>query len=390
MKILYLTPRFPWPLLRGDQLRAFEQLRLLAKHHRLSLVCFEEEPPAAEGRAAVGALCESVRGVKLTRAAMAAGLARGALSPLPFQASLYRQRSMQRALRDALAGGPFDLVHVQLARMAPYVEPLQAVRFVDFVDALSLSTRRRSAQHRGPLRWLSGLEAARLLRYERRLCATLEGACVASPVDREAIGDFPRLGVAPNGVDLARLPFLPGGREPRTLVFTGNMGYFSNVNAVEWFVHSVFPLVRERLPDARFAIVGARPAPAVRALAGREGVSVLGFVEDLREHLRRAAVAVAPMRAGAGQQFKVLEAMASGTPVVATPVAAAGLRPEADCLLVAEGAQAFADAVVALLGDEALAARVATRARRFVEERYTWEHSTALLEEQYEAARARR
>ena len=390
MKLLFLTPRFPWPLLRGDQLRAFEQLRLLSARHRLTLVCFEEGPPSAEGRAAVAALCERVVAVPLTRAAMAAGLVRGALSPLPFQASLYRHRRMGRALRDALAAGPFDLVHVQLARMARYVEPLRATRFVDLVDALSLSTRRRSEQHRGPRRWLTGLEATRLLRYERRLCETLEGACVASSVDRDAIGSFPRLGVAPNGVDLAALPFVPGGREPRTLVFTGNMGYFSNVNAVLWFVDEVFPRVRERVPECRFEIVGTRPSPAVRALASREGVSVLGFVPDLRAHLRRAAVAVAPMRAGAGQQFKVLEAMASGTPVVATPVAAAGLLPEPDCLLVAEGPEAFAEAVVSLLQDPARAERVARRARRFVEERYTWERSTALLEEQYEAARGRR
>jgi glycosyltransferase involved in cell wall biosynthesis len=120
-------------------------------------------------------------------------------------------------------------------------------------------------------------------------------------------------------------------------------------------------------------------------------VSVLGFVEELGPHLRSATVAVAPMRAGAGQQLKVLEAMASGAPVVATSAVAAALEASpGDGLLVAETPEAFAGTVVALVRDPGRARSLAARGRRFVESRYTWERSTALLEEQHEAARARR
>jgi glycosyltransferase involved in cell wall biosynthesis len=298
---------------------------------------------------------------------------------------------MQRALRRALEGRAFDLVHAQLARMAPYLDDVPAPRFVDLVDALSLSTARRSRHHRGPLRWLTALEAERLRRYERGLCTAVEGVCVASPVDRDAIGAGERLGVVPNGVDLGRLPYERGGRDPATVVFTGNMGYFPNVNAVRWFVPRVWPLVRRQVPAARLDIVGARPTPAVRRLASAsEAVRVLGFVEDVRPHLRAATVSVAPMQAGAGQQFKVLEAMASGTPVVATPLAAAGLEAgDADGLLVANEPEDFARRVAGLLLDPVQADRQAARARRLVEERYTWERSTARLEELHEAACAR-
>jgi sugar transferase (PEP-CTERM/EpsH1 system associated) len=346
-----------------------------------------------EGLAAVSPLCERVAVVPLGRAAMGAALARGAASPLPFQVSLYVHARMRGAVREAVAGGAFDLAHAQLARMAPYVEPLPIARFVDLVDALSLSTHRRSLRDRALPRWLTALEAKRLLRYERRLCASLEGASVASRVDRDAIGEeAARLGVVPNGVDL-REPTPDGpGRDPATIVFTGNMGYFSNVDAACWFARRVFPLVRRSVPRARFHVIGARPSGPVRRLARADpAVSVLGYVDDLRPHLRTATVAVAPMQAGAGQQLKVLEAMAGGAPVVATPLAAEALEagPE-DALLVAGTAEAFADAVVALVGDPGRAAALAARARAFVERRYTWEASTRRLEELHAAARARR
>ena len=392
MRILFLTARFPWPQLRGDQTRAYHQLRLLARRHRTTLACFHDGRVPREGLAALSAVCERVVTVPLGRAGMGLALGRGALSVLPFQVLLFQHREMREALRRLFAEQVFDLVHAQLARMAPYLEGLPLPRFVDLVDALSLSTRRRSAQHRGPLRWLTALEARRLLRYERRLCEELDGACVVSRVDREAIGVEGRLGVVPNGIDLERFPFGRGERDPATVVFTGNMGYFPNANAALWFAQRVWPLVRRQVPAARFHVVGARPAASVRRLASADGaVRVLGFVEDLRPHLRTATVCVAPLQAGAGQQFKVLEAMASGAPVVATPVVAAGLEvADGDGLTVALEPEAFARAVVELLSDPGRADHLAGRARRLVEEHYTWERSTARLEELHDAARASR
>jgi sugar transferase (PEP-CTERM/EpsH1 system associated) len=392
LRLLFLTARFPWPQLRGDQTRAYHQLRVLARRHRTTLLSFSEAPVPEEGLAAVSPLCERVVTVPLGPAAMGAALARGAFSPLPFQVSLYGHGRMRRVLRELMTGQGFDLAHAQLARMAPFLEPLPVPRFVDLVDALSLSTHRRSLRHRGPLRWLTGLEAKRLLRYERRLCTSLEGASVASRVDRDAIGATARLGVVPNGVDLGRLPFQGAGRDAATVVFTGNMGYFSNVDAACWFAEAVFPAVRRSVAEARLHVIGARPTARVQRLARADGaVSVLGFVDDLRPHLGTATVAVAPMRAGAGQQFKVLEAMASGAPVVATPLAAEALEagPD-DGLLVAGTTEAFAAAVVSLLREPGRAAALAAKARAFVESRYTWEASTARLEELHAAARTRR
>jgi glycosyltransferase involved in cell wall biosynthesis len=168
------------------------------------------------------------------------------------------------------------------------------------------------------------------------------------------------------------------------------MWYFPNVEAARWFVERVLPLVRREEPKVKLSIVGARPVPSVQRLAAVSGVDVTGFVPRLRDHLARAAVAVAPMRSGSGMQFKVIEAMAMGTPVVATPFALGGLKAiDGKHLLVAESAEAFAAKLVLLLRDQVLQRRLSHHAGRLVEDNYTWERTVEALERVYSLALAR-
>jgi polysaccharide biosynthesis protein PslH len=386
LRILFVTSRFPYPPLKGDQLRAWHQIRRLGERHRITLVYLARGPAAAHE--VLAASCERIVAVPFGPAAMAGGLLRGLLSALPFQASLYQTPAMRAALR-SLAAEEFDLVHVQLARMAPYLEEGVCPRpwVVDLVDALSLGMERRGREERGPARIVARIEAKRLRRYERELGAIADRTVVVSRRDREAIGDLPGLSIVPNAVDLEAFPFAGAGREPATVVFSGNMGYFPNVNAAVWFAREVLPRVRQARPDARFLIVGARPAPSVRGLLKDPAVTVTGPVEDIGSYLRRATVAVVPMRSGSGQQFKILEAMASGAPVVATAAEAEQVGAEHDLeLLVADEPSAFAQAVVDLLADPARAAGLANKARGLVERHFSWRHSVEALEAVWEAA----
>jgi glycosyltransferase involved in cell wall biosynthesis len=174
-------------------------------------------------------------------------------------------------------------------------------------------------------------------------------------------------------------------------VFVGNLGYFPNVDAAGWFARQVLPLVAAARPGVMLSLVGARPARAVRQLARKDPhVTLVGPVPEVRSHLAAAAVAVAPLRAGSGQQLKILEAMAAGTPVVATTTAAAGLEAvPGEHLLVADDPAAFSAHVVTLLDDVSLRVAMAQRARRLVEERYSWERSARDLEALWCAAAGR-
>jgi glycosyltransferase involved in cell wall biosynthesis len=341
-----------------------------------------------EDRAAVAPFCAALHTVPLGRPDMAWGLARAFGAGRPLQVGLFDVPAMRRAADALLAEQRYDLVHVQLLRMAPHFESATVPRVIDLVDALSMNMERRRDRDRAPLRWLADFEARRLLRYERRICRAWGRATVVSAADCEAIGDIPGVTVNPNGVDLAQFPFAPGPRPAHRIAFTGNLGYFPSVDAVVWFVEEVLPRVWREVPQATLHLAGARPSRALRRLAVADPrIVVTGPVPDLAAHLASCGLAIAPLQAGSGQLLKVLEAMAAGTPVVATSLATSGFAVEADrhCL-VADTPDAFARQVLRLMNDPALAARLAAEARHLVERYYTWEHSVDALEAVYDAA----
>ena len=386
MRILFLAVSPPNNLLRGYQVRAYHQLRLLSVRHRVTLVCFAPRSAAREEHRIVSGFCEDVLVVPLRTTQTIAGLARGIFSGRPLQAAWYETAEMRRTIGRLLGERRHDLVHVQLARMAGLLDEATSIpRVIDFVDALSLNLRRRAEYDRGVLSLAARLEAQRLLRLERDICQSWNHAMVVSPVDREAIGSFPNLTVNPSGVDLQEFRYSSEGRDRYSVIFTGNLGYFSNVDAICWFAREVFPIIRRSEPKAKLVIVGARPSRKVRALCERDPqIKIEGTVSRLPPHLERSGVSIAPMRAGSGQLFKVLEAMACGSPLVATRVAMAGMEAESGRhFLLADTREAFAQEVLRLMRGPGLASHIATEARRLVERNYSWEHSVSALEETY-------
>lgn len=317
---------------------------------------------------------------------MAAALLRGGVSRLPLQAAIYESPRMRQAIGTARRSETYDVAHVQLVRMAPYLDEVRSLpHVVDLVDALSLNMERRARHDRGLWRWVARLEARRLGRYERAICDSVDQALVGSPIDCQALGSPPKLAVVTSGVDLGEFAYRRDGREPDTVIFSGNMGYFPNIQAALWLGRTILPIIARAIPEVRLRIVGARPDRRIRSLARQDPrITFADHVEAVSTHLRRAAVTVAPMQAGSGQQLKVLEAMASGTPVVATTLAASGIEAQhGEHLLVADEPDTFAAHVVRLLRDPKLAGDLAERGRRLVEGRYTWEQSVAELESIY-------
>ncbi len=392
MRILFLTSRFPGPLLRGDQLRAYQQIRFLSARHRITLIALDSAPPDPARFAALDACCERIVLVRRHHAAMALRAVGALAGNLPLQVAMYDAAELRAEVAAALAGERFDVAHVQLGRLGPFVPRVRPLPVVlDLIDSLAVNMRRRAELDRGPMGWIARLEAARLDRYERTLCASVEAAAVSARQDREAIGNQTHVYVVPNGVDTDLFSFAEPAARPARVVFVGNLGYFPNVDAADWFARQVMPLVAAARPGTTLSLVGARPARAVRLLARTSPhVTLVGPVPEVRSHLEAAAVAVAPLRAGSGQQLKILEAMAAGTPVVATTTAAAGLEAVAgEHLLVADDPATFSAHVVRLLADAPLRVAMARSARRLVEERYSWERSARDLEALWCAAAGR-
>ncbi len=390
MRLLFLASRPPYPPLQGDRLRAYHFLRHLRKRHHITLVAPVPHPLSAEENAANAALAARWVPVPLRRSEQIRNLLAFLGRALPLQTLLFATPSLRRVVRTLLEQEPFDLVHVQLARVAPAVPETSPIpRVLDFIDALSLNMARRAQQESWPRNWLFRWEARRMAAYERRLVRLFTQQVITSATDKAAIGDFPTLHVIPNGVDVEQFPFHPGPRQPGLIVFTGRMGYFPNEEAAVFFATQVFPRIRARYPEARFVIVGADPSPRVRSLASQPGITVTGFVPRVQDYLARAWVAVAPLQAGTGIQNKVLEAMAMGAPVVATPYALGGIAARAgEHVLVASTPEQLATAVLQVLTQPDLARRLAQAGRAFVTAHHSWEEATARLEAVYAAARA--
>ncbi len=391
LSVLFVTTRFPHPIYTGDRVRAYHQVRLLARRHRVTLACFDAADGEHAGRREMDACCARVITEPFDRAAAAWRLARHAWSDTPLQVAMYGAGRLRQRVMDAVSQARFDVLHVQLARALPLVEGLDTLpRVVDLVDALSMNMHRRAKGDRAPWRWAARVDARRLAAYERRVCRDAHTITVVASADREVIGEFPNLRVNANGVDLGEFPFSAAPRPLASVVFTGNLGYYPNVEAACWLAHTVMPVVWRARPEARLTLAGARPHRRVLALARHDPrVEVAGFVAHMREPLSAARVAMAPMRSGSGQLLKVLEAMAVGTPVVATPEGLSGIDAvHGEHAMIGEDATTLAAHVLRLFDDEDLAGRLARNGRALVERCYTWEHSVEALEALYRAVAA--
>jgi sugar transferase (PEP-CTERM/EpsH1 system associated) len=237
---------------------------------------------------------------------------------------------------------------------------------------------------RVPLRWIYAIEQRRFFAYERHIARTFSHALVCTASEQR---DFEQLipgvpvSLVGNGVDLDYFRSKGIAKRPGSIVFTGVMDYFPNVDAVVWFCDKVLPIVQQQIPEAGLTICGSRPAAAVRRLAKRRGVTVTGRVPDTRPYLDGAEVFVAPMRMARGIQNKLLEALAMGLPCVASEAAATGtVVPDGEGILAADDPEEFAEHVVRLLRDGAFRAAMASKARAAAELNYRWEAQLACLD----------
>ena len=348
-RLLFLCHRIPFPPEKGEKIRAWHMLEHLARSWEVDLGCLVDDRADFDHVPALRQACARVE-ARWTGSRSEAGFRalRQFRPGRPLSLGWFHNPGLQDWTQAQLAEGRHDAVFVYSSAMAPYAMGARRPglrRVLDLVDVDSEKWRAYAASGRGPMRHVWQREARTLLRFEREAVADFDRSLFVSADEaahfaRLAPECATRVDYVANGVELGRfdptLPHanpLPGGRP--ALVFTGTMDYRPNVEAVSWFAREVMPL----LEGTEFHIVGANPAPAVRALERLRGVHVTGTVPDVRPYLTHAAVAVAPLRIARGIQNKVLEAMAMARPVVASPEAFEGVRaqPGRD-ILVAQGA----------------------------------------------------
>jgi sugar transferase (PEP-CTERM/EpsH1 system associated) len=382
-RLLVLAPRYPYPLIGGDRLRIHHLCAALAKRYRLTLLCFCEDSAEAAAAPPPDGIYESIEVVRLPRWRSRLNCLLALPTRMPLQLAYYRSGTYAR--RVAELAPLHDGIVCHLIRSAEYALPYDMPRVLEMTDAISLNYKRVKTTA-APVRvrkLIYELEQARLERFERTIVDQFDTAVLVSNTDRQYLfaDDAKRAGkvmVCSNGVDTQALSYQFAARPDERIVFVGNMSTLQNSDAAEWFARAVLPKIRERRPKAMLQVIGDAPRATARRLWPLPGVLVTGRVPSIAEAVAGAAVGVCPMRIGAGVQNKLLEYMALGLPSVTTSIGLEGIDAEPGRhLMLADGAEAMANAVLRLMDDRAFAQHVAQAARAFVDERHRW---TAQLE----------
>ena len=387
---ILLVHRIPYPPNKGDKIRSWHLLKHLARDYAVHLCAFVDDPDDMRYQSALEAVCASVSLVPLNSRIATLRSAQAFFRAEPQSFSYYRDGRMIKALKAARASAP--LIEVAFSSsMAPYLDHPQTegarpVRVIDFCDSDAEKWREYAPSAPWPLRLVYAREGRRLAAAETTLANASDVSFAISPAEAALFNNRAtmktQVGWFSNGVDLdffspssvqsLKLP-PPFHDHAPDLVFVGAMDYRANIEAVQFFVGEVFGALRAQHPQLRFAIVGANPTSAVRALGAHEGVFVTGRVDDVRPWLAAAQMSVAPLSVARGMQNKVLEAMAMAKPVIASSGAATGIKctPGHD-ILVADTPKAYLDQANALLAQPAFARKIGAAARARVEHDYAW------------------
>lgn len=372
-RIFILLSRVPYPLEKGDKLRAFYQIRELAKYHDLYLCALSDQAVHPEAEKTLLPYVKDFRVFRFGKCAIAARMLKNLFHKKPFQVAYFYSKATHEIIRDYITEIRPDHIYCQLIRTAEYLTDQTIDKTIDYQDVFSKGLQRRMEVAPWYLKPALGVEYKRVKNYEARVFEAFTKKTIISYPDRELIPhpENKSIHVVPNGVDTDF--FHPMKMEKDfEVIFSGNMGYPPNINGAEYLVHEIMPLVWARQPEARVLLAGASPSPRVRALSS-ERVLVTGWVEDMRPWYTRSKVFVAPMQIGTGLQNKVLEAMAMNLPVVTSPLANKALKAQPGTeLLVGNNPSEYAQQILSLLSDIDLYNKLTISGLSFIKKQFQW------------------
>lgn len=377
-KLAVLTSRFPYPLEKGDKLRAYHQMKYLSVHYDVYLFSIGDAEKSKEDFEKLSEFVKEIHFFRLDEFSRLVSVALGVFSELPLQVMYFHNKKIQEKIKEILMEIEPDHVYCQLARMALYAVKLPYPKTLDYMDAFGVGMDRRANVAKGILSGFYKHEAERMKSFENRLLKTFENHVIISRQDADCIAprvEPKKIHVIPNGIDETFFEEISVEKK-YTLVFVGNMGYLPNIEAAEFLVKEILPLLPETV---NLLIAGARPHKRVVSLKN-DRVCIGGWYTDIRQAYLSAKIFVAPIWSGTGQQNKILEAMALGLPcVTTTAVNNAILADEGVNILLADDVSTFIKRINQLIFDENAIFNMGQKAKKFVKQNYSWGKSGEFL-----------
>jgi len=382
MKIFVLLSRFPYPLEKGDKLRAFHQIKELSKNHKIILCAVSDEKVEEESIKILSKYCAVIKVIKLPKMRIYWNLIIQLIfTNKSLQVAYFYNAAAKREIEGYISKYKPDHIYCQLIRVTEYVRKSKIKKTLDYMDALARGMERRIEDAPFYFKWFLKTETIRLKRYEHFIYDDFDKHVIISEQDRKLIVNVnnDRVVVVPNGVDYETYKHTSTTKE-YDLIFTGNMAYPPNVDSVVYLVNNVMPQVWKKRPEAKLVIVGAQPSAKVLKLKS-DRVKVTGWVENISEYYSKSKIFIAPMQIGTGLQNKLLEAMAMKLPCITSELANNALgATHNENILIGDNEEDYIHYVLKLMEDADLQKEIGQKGYEFVKENYTWEGSTSILE----------
>lgn len=376
MKVLVLLSRIPWPLDKGDKLRAYHHLKIIAQKHEVVLVCLTDTSPHPKAIENLSSYCSEVHFIKLSKPRIIWNLATSIFNDKPFQVNYFYQNSAQKKVDQIIEKHMPKHLFVQLVRTAEYVKKYHVITSTfDYMDAFSMGAERRIEKAIPGMKTLISMEAQRLKKYENYVFNNFTYKTIISATDRSLIEhpDHNEITVLPNGVDFTTFKKEGNSEKIYDLVFTGNMSYAPNVRAAHFLASEIIPILVKTHPNIKLAIAGIDPHPSVKRLSSKN-IVVTGWLENITDAYNQSKVFIAPMQIGTGMQNKILEAMAMEVPCITSKLAAEAIGAiHEKHILIGNTAQEYAHYITQLIDTPQGYTSMIKEAYSFVRTNYDWE-----------------
>ena len=385
MRLLFVANRMPYPPFRGDKLKIYNLAKELCDEHEIHLVTIAESKEDFQHIPELNKIFTSVQAVYLPKYKSYLNTIMGLFSKKPLQVSYFKSTPFEKLLISILKEYSFDGIHVQHLRISQYHSHLPLERSIlDLPDAFSLYWKRRYLNSKNWfVKAFNYIEYRKLEKYEQSILPIFPIVLVCSKEDQQylSLQTKGNIQLLQNGVDTVAFAPREGiGYIEHRVLFTGNMDYAPNIDAVTYFSEEIWPSVVSKIPSAKFIIAGQRPVPKVLALAS-ETIEILGFIPNLADEYAKAHVVISPLRIGAGTQNKVLESLSMDIPVITTHVGYEGLElPENTGALLSETPEQFIDNLLKVLSNDSFRQELGKKGGEHIRKNFSWKIIAKKLE----------
>lgn len=379
MKILFLTPQIPYPPHSGGRIVTWNTIKRFAEQCDVSVVSLYHDPSELEALDVMKKVCSDVAAFPAHGKWSLLPMLRSFVSTEPYKAHRFYNRQMAEFVQNLIEQKQIGVIHAQNFYTTKYVNPHWQGLKIHYKENVEGNVLLRYAKaSSNPLKKVGlWMEGHRTRRFEINACKKFDHVLSISPLDRDTLNSlYPPLNVTHQrpGVDLDEYPYKKEKVNDPVAVFTGTLSYYPNVDGVLYFLHHCWQQIRNRIPNARFVIVGSNPPDSILRYHNQDGITVTGRVPDIQPYIDDAQVYLVPLRVGGGIRLKILEAMASGCSIVSTPVGCEGLDGEHNKhLMTTDMPHDFTAAVIQLFQQHERRNGLRKNARQLVEDVYDWD-----------------